>query len=153
RIAELQGLLELKIASTTDWIFTQTNQILKPGYLLRTGRNSRVALRWSDQSVMSFGAETMVEILPPEDRESQAGLHLFKGILSFFHRDKPDRIRVVVSGTRAGVKGTEFAMQVETVNDKEETTIYVIDGQVELTNAHGRLVLTNGQPATVEIGQ
>ena len=114
--------MEVSPPRSADWILTSTNQILKPGYRLRTGPNSRVALRWSDQSVVPFGASTELEILPPHTADAGPGLKLFRGILSFFHRDSPGRIRVITRGAVAGVEGTEFVLEVDQVNDTERTT-------------------------------
>lgn len=153
RILELQGKVEIMPPGATDWLLTQTNQILRPLYRLRTGPNSRVALRWSDQSVVAFGALTEIEILPPHAPGAQSGLHLIKGILSFFHRDKPGRIRVITRGAIAGVEGTELVLAVDAVNNTERTTISVIDGQVRFSNEQGALILTNGQQSLADLGK
>src|SRR6185436_6153448 len=81
----------------------------------------------------------------------QSGLHLIKGILSFFHRDKPGRIRVITRGAVAGVKGTEFVLAVEPTDGSEQTRIWVIDGVVSFDNDQGTLVVTNGQSAVAEV--
>src|SRR5438093_585903 len=65
RLLELQGTVEISPAGATTWVLTQTNQLLHPFDRLRTGPNSRAVLRWSDQSVIPFGALTELEILPP----------------------------------------------------------------------------------------
>jgi Tfp pilus assembly protein PilF len=150
RILESQGVVELSTDGGARWVLTQTNQLLKPPDRLRTGPNSRVVLRWSDQSVVPFGAMTEIEVLPPHRPEAQSGLRLFRGLFSFFHRDRPGRIRVVTRGAVAGVEGTEFVVSVATVNDVERTTLSVIDGVVELANRRSALVLTNGQQAIVD---
>jgi Flp pilus assembly protein TadD len=152
RIAQIQGTVEVSTPGSTDWVYTTTNQLLRPLYKLRTGPNSRVTLRWSDQSVVSFGALTVLEILPPHESGAGNGLNLLKGLLSFFHRDTPGRIRVITRGAAAGVKGTEFVVAVET-NGTERTTLSVIDGMVDLSNPQGTLILTNGQQAVVELGK
>jgi len=133
-------------------VLTQTNQPLHAFDRVRTGPNSRVALRWSDESVVPFGASTELEILPPQS-DSQAGLHLIRGIISFFHRDKPGRIRVITRGAVAGVEGTEFVLSVAEVQGAELTTLSVIDGRVRFTNDQAGLVLTNGEQAVVETGK
>src|SRR5437870_2631987 len=130
RILELQGTVEISPAGATTWVLTQTNQVLHPSDKLRTGPNSRVTLRWSDQSVVSFGALTVMEILQPHEPGAGNGLNLLGGLLSFFHRDPPGRIRIITRGGTAGVTGTEFVMAVETVNGTERTRVYVIDGTV-----------------------
>src|SRR5882672_6326230 len=76
RILQIQGSAEIMPSGAKTWVLTQTNQVLHPGDKLRTGDNSRVALRWSDQSVVPFGALTEIEILPPEKSDSLSGLNL-----------------------------------------------------------------------------
>jgi Tfp pilus assembly protein PilF len=151
RIEGHQGTLEILPKGASRWVRTSPPQPLEPGDRLRTGPNSRVFIHWSDQSVLSFGALTELEILPPHEAQALSGLHLIKGLLSFFHRDKPGRIRVITHGTVAGVEGTEFVMEVESVDNIERTTISLIDGKVQVSNDHGMLLLTNGQQAVSEM--
>src|SRR5438067_2195683 len=67
RIAALQGKVEISPAGATTWVLTQTNQVLHASDKLRTGPDSRVTIRWTDQSVVSFGALTVMEVLPPHE--------------------------------------------------------------------------------------
>ncbi len=153
RIVEMAGTVEISLPPGADWVITQTNQLLRPFYRLRTGPNSRAALLWSDQSILPVGPLTELEILPPHARNAEAGLHLVKGILSFFHRDKPGRIRVITAGATAGIEGTEFVVEVASLRNVERTTLSVIDGQVAFGNDNGNLTLTNGQQAIAVPGQ
>jgi tetratricopeptide (TPR) repeat protein len=151
RIVAIEGeRVEISPDGGANWITTQTNQVLKPSWLLRTGPNTRVSLRCSEQSVLSFGALTEIEILPPHTPEALSGLHLIQGIFSFFHRDRPGLIRILTKGTAAGVEGTELVMEVDAA---QRTTLSVIDGQVRFTNDYGALTLTNGQQAVADTGQ
>jgi len=150
QIVELQGSAEILSARATTWVPAQINQILHPFDRLRTGANSRIALRWSDQTVITFGASTELEVLPPPSPDAQYGLHLIRGIFSFFHRDQPGRIQIITRGAVAGVEGTEFVMA---VNDAELTRLSVIDGKVRFGSERSSLLLTNGQQAVVELGK
>lgn len=150
RIVELQGAVEVASGTAAAWAPAQNNQILHPFDRLRTGANSRIALLWSDRSVVSFGALTEIEVLPPDSVNAQCGLHLLRGILSFFHRDEPGRIRVITRGAVAGVEGTEFVMAVD---NTERTILSVIDGKVRFGNQQATLVLSNGDQAVAEPGK
>jgi len=150
RIVEIQGAVEISPATTKVWRPAQNQEVLHPLDRLRTAADSRVALRWSDESIVPFGASTEVEVLPPATSGDQAGLNLLRGILSFFHRDQPGRIRIVTRGAIAGVEGTEFILAVD---NADRTTLSVVDGKVKFSNAHGALALTNGEQAVVEIGR
>src|SRR6266478_828715 len=156
RIVELQGTVEVSPPGASNWVLTQTNQVLGPFYRMRTQANSRVALRWSDKTVIPFGALTELEILPPDNPQAESGLHFIKGILSFFHRDQPGRIRVITRGSVAGIEGTEFVLSVESAEGSELTTISVIDGKVRVAqagNPEAFVLVTNGQQAIVQEGK
>ena len=150
RIVETAGLVELSTDGGVRWVKTGQGQIVRPGDWLRTGENSALRLRLSDQSTADFGEITEVEVLPAQ---AQGGLRLFRGIFSFFHRGKAGRIRVITRGAAAGIEGTEFVMQVDAVNNLERTTLSVIDGIVRFGNELNELVLTNRQEAFVIEGQ
>ena len=150
QIVELQGTVEIRRADSTSWVVAFPNQLLHSLDRIRTAANSRVALRWSGQSVVPFGASTELEILPPDSPEAEPGLHLIRGIVSFFHRDKPGHIRIITRGAVAGVEGTEFVLA---VNDADTTTLSVVDGKVKFGNDQATLLLTNGQQAVAELGQ
>ena len=150
QIVELQGTVEVLPAGATAWTSAQHHQDLHPFDRIHTAANSRVALRWSDQSIVPFGASTELEILPPDSAGAQSGLHLIRGVLSFFHRDQPGRIRIITRGAVAGVEGTEFVLA---VNDADTTTLSVVDGKVKFGNEQATLALTNGQQAIAELGQ
>ena len=152
RLVEIQGVVEVSPSATADWLLAQTNQILKPAYRLRTGANSRATMRWSDQSVIPFGPLTELEILPANGTGTESGLHLIRGIISFFHRDKPGRIRVLTRGAFAGIEGTEFVMEAAGP-DAERTTLSVIDGRVRFGNDAAALILTNGEQAVATPGR
>jgi Tfp pilus assembly protein PilF len=150
QILELQGDVQIQPAGKTVWQIAQTNQPLHAFDHIRTAENSRVALRWSDQSIVPFGASTELEILPPDSPGSQSGLHLIRGVISFFHRDQPGRIHIITRGAVAGVEGTEFLLAVD---DADATTLSVVDGKVRFGNDQATLVLTNGQQAVAELGK
>jgi tetratricopeptide (TPR) repeat protein/outer membrane receptor protein involved in Fe transport len=147
RVAEFHGTVEISLAGSTTWLAVSSNQVLRAFDRLRSGRDSRGALFWSDNSVVPFGALTEIEILPPAASSAQCGLYLIRGIVSFFHRDKPGSIRVITRGAVAGVEGTEFVVSVD---DTGRTTLSVIDGKVQFGNEQGTLVLTNGQQAIAD---
>jgi Tfp pilus assembly protein PilF len=153
RIVAIQGSVELMPAGASTWVLTQTNQALFPGDKLRTDDNSRVTILWSDQSVVPLGPLTQIEILSPDKPDSLPGLNFARGILSFFHRDKPGRIRILTHGANASIEGTEFVMQSTEVNGLERETLSVLDGKVLLSNSRGSLLLTNTQQAIVEPGK
>jgi Flp pilus assembly protein TadD len=149
-IVGIQGTVEVSPKGATTWVKTQTNQVLHPLDRLRTGSDSRVALQWPGETAVPFGPSTELLILPPNTPDAEPGLHLLQGIISVFHRDKPQRIQVITRGAVAGIEGTEFVLAADAAGI---TTISVIDGKVRFTNDQSGLVLTNGEQAVAGVGR
>lgn len=143
RVVKISGVVEVSPSGANAWVLTQTNQLLHPADRLRTGPSSTATLKWSDQSTMSLAPLTEMKILSHPVNE-EPGLHLWQGILSFFHRDKPGRIRIITQGVTAGIDGTEFVLEESGNGAAERTILSVIDGQVRLTNAIAAVTVTNG---------
>jgi tetratricopeptide (TPR) repeat protein len=153
RISGVEGTVQVLPFGAATWVNTQTNQVLHAQDRIRSLEKSRVTLLWSDHSVVPFGPLTEIEILPTEEPGSLAGLHLIKGILSFFHRDKPLRLKVVTRGGIAGVVGTEFVLSTGTPGDGDGSRLSVIDGVVRISNEHGDLVLGSHEKGILIPGQ
>ena len=122
---------------------------LEPGDVLFTATNSRCTLRTPNGLVLPVRENTKLEILPG----AKPGLHLWRGLLSFFHRGEPGQIDIRTPTVRAGIRGTEFVVAVEPWAGGERTTVSVVDGAVELANAAGQLTLTNLQQAVADTGR
>jgi Flp pilus assembly protein TadD len=151
-IKEIRGTAAISSFPATTWVETQTTNVLHAGDRLRVGPNSVVTLLLSDRSVATFGAGTVLQIRPPHEFGAEPGLHLFQGLLYFFHRGEPNQIQILTHAVMAGIKGTEFVVEVDSVDGVDRTRVYVLDGEVQLTNDYGSLRLTNGQSAPTLVG-
>lgn len=153
RIVQISGYVDILRNGTTNWTPTTfTNLPLNSFDRIRVGTNSSAGIYIPGQNVVRFEARTEVEIGPQAAASDEHSLNLIHGILSFFHRSEPGRIHVLSSGGTAGIKGTEFVMSVLPVNGVEQTTVSVLDGEVNFTNATGACQLTNGQQAVAAPG-
>jgi Tfp pilus assembly protein PilF len=154
-IKAIAGVVEILPHGTTNWYRAADGSQLHASDRVRARAHSSatlILLTGQGESVVRLKAMSEVEILPDTSADGP-GLDLIGGILSFFHRDKPSRFRVISDGGNAGILGTEFVMAVTSVNGTEQTTLSVIDGQVYLTNAGVTLDSTNGQQAIGEPGR
>lgn len=150
-LASTNGTVEISQAGATRWIPASTNLSLGAGDRLRTGERSRAVLLWADRTVATIGETTTIEILPAPEPGAQSGLHLWRGLLSLFHRDEPERFRVQGRSAMAATEGTEFVVAVDAATDA--MTVSVIDGRVTLANAQGSLTLTNLEQAVAGFAQ
>jgi tetratricopeptide (TPR) repeat protein len=141
-LLELEGQVQVARADSQAWQSASTNQVLRPRDQVRTLERSRAVVRLSNLSTVRLGPLSMVRI--PEER---SGISLLRGLLYYFHRDKPGAFPVQMPSAYAVILGTEFTVEVA---ENGTTRLTLIDGSVEMTNQFGRVTLTNGEAALAE---
>jgi serine/threonine protein kinase len=83
-VLESQGMVECMPAHGLRWVLVTTNEVLRVGDRLRTGPHSRVRLLSTDQTILTFGERTKIEIVPAGSNQ---------------------RVRIITSGAVMGVDG------------------------------------------------
>jgi len=142
-LLEIEGKVVISRAGTPAWDPAHTNQVLFPGDRLRTLERSRVVVRLSDLSLLRLSELTHIQIPPPTNR--RGGFNLQRGVLYYFHRDKPGVMPVTTPSAYAVVLGTEFTLAVA---EDGTTRLDLIEGTVGISNQLGGLELTSGESAT-----
>lgn len=145
-IIELEGQVTVSRAGTDAWNPARTNQLLLPRDRVRTLERSRATVRLSNLSTWRVAPNSLFQV--PDDE--QGGLHLLRGLLYYFHRDKPGTLPVRTPSAYAVILGTEFTVAVD---PNGSTRIDLIDGQIDLTNEFGSLHLGSGEAAVAEPGR
>ena len=77
-------------------------------------------------------------------------LDISNGAAYFFSREKPRELEIRTPAATGGLRGTEFHVRVEASG---RTQITMFDGEVELSNAAGRILLKSGEQGEVEPGK
>ncbi len=117
---------------------------------LRTGEFSRAAMRFTDLSMLRVDELTTIEISPPVGTGGQHTLDVNRGGTYFFSRDRAQEIQIRTPAANGALRGTEFELRVASDG---RTRLTMFDGEVDLGNAHGRILLRSGEQADVEIGR
>ncbi len=149
-VLKTQGKVEAALAGTNVWSAAQTNQTLRIADRIRTGERSRAMLHLLDQSTLRMGELTEFLVEPIEELPEKPSFSLTKGLIYFFHRDKPVDVQFKTRTATAAIRGTEFNLAVE---ESGRTVITMFDGEVELTNTFGAIQIKNGEQGVVEPGQ
>src|SRR5439155_18685066 len=139
-LIELEGRAVLSRTGSAAWDPAYTNQVLFPGDRLRTLDRSRAVVRLSDLSLLRLSELTHIQIAGATSR--RGGFNLQRGLLYFFHRDKPGVMPVTTPTAYAVVLGTEFTVAVA---EDGSTRLNLINGSVEITNQFGAVTLTSGE--------
>src|SRR5688572_4249354 len=135
--------------ANASWTAATVGQPLAVSDRLRTGEDSRAAVRMTDLSVLRMDELTTIEITPPSTVSDKPGLNVKDGATYFFSREKSREMRIETPAANGAMRGTEFVVEVA---DNGSTTLTMLDGEVELSNAQGSVVVTNGEQAKVDVG-
>jgi len=149
-VLSIEGRVEVLRQGATDWEPAKLDQKLEAGHRLRTGAKSRAMLRLSNLSVLRVGELMEYEIQPPRSAASRLALTIKAGIAYFFSRDKPRELEIRTPIATGAIRGTEFNIAVAADG---QTTLTLVDGEVELSTAQGSVVITNGEQAVAQPGQ
>ncbi|MBC8094466.1 MAG: TonB-dependent receptor [Akkermansiaceae bacterium] len=132
------------------WAAAITNQLLKPQDRLRTLAASRAMVQLVDLGRVRVDERTTLEILAPRHSKSKGTLDLKAGAMYFFTRDRPREFEIQTPQALAATRGTEFLVSLEP-DGRELFVVY--DGEVELTNNLGGVVVLPGEQGIVAPGQ
>ena len=149
-VLEKEGRVEAARAGASAWTAAQINQALHIADRVRTGERSRATLHLLDQSTLRMAELSEFLIEPLETASEKPVFSLSKGLIYFFHRDKPVDVQFKTRTATAAIRGTEFHLAVA---DNGRTVLTMFDGEVDLSNALGAIQLKSGEQGVVEPGQ
>jgi tetratricopeptide (TPR) repeat protein len=144
-----ENIVDVTVKGGAAWNAATVGQVLAIGDKVRTGEDSRATVRMTDLSILRIGELTTSEITPPATATGKPGLNVQEGTSYFFSREKSREMRIETPAANGAIRGTEFVVVVAA---NGSTTVTMLDGEVELSNAQGSLLLTNGEQAKVDVG-
>jgi len=137
-------------AASRQWQAAIVGQLLALHDRLRTGEDSRATLRLSDLSVLRVDELTNLEILPPRDARAKPTLDLHQGSTYFFSREAAREVNIRTPAANGAIRGTEFTV---TVMSDGRTSVTMLDGELQLSNAQGTVLVRSGERGDVIPGQ
>jgi Flp pilus assembly protein TadD len=137
-------------AAATIWKPAEVGLELAIHDRLRTGDLSQASVRLTNLSVLQIDELTTIEILEPRGPASdKPALDVKAGQLYFFSRDRPRELELQTPVATGAMRGTEFHLQ---VGAGGRTILTMLDGEVELRNRLGSILVHSGEEGLVEPG-
>ena len=144
-----EGVVEVFPYDHKAWTSATNGHVLRIGDQVRTGPRSRATVRLSNLSILRVSESMRYEIAPPRDAGGKPVIDIKAGSMYFFSRDRPQEIQLRTPIATGAIRGTEFNV---TVGSDGRTELTLLNGEVELFNTHGSVVLTNIAQAVVTPG-
>jgi tetratricopeptide (TPR) repeat protein len=129
----------------------RSGQFLDFGDALRTLDLSWAAVRFTDWSQFRLKDRTRLEIERRRDLTNAPGLRIPEGQIYITSRGGPRAVPIQTPHVQGVPKGTEFLVSVDAQANRTEVTMF--DGEVELQNALGSVVVPSGWQGVAEAGQ
>jgi tetratricopeptide (TPR) repeat protein len=148
KVVSVQGTVEVQRAGETAWNPVSLNDTLCPGDTVRAQRRSRANLALVNESVLRLNQRTTLTLGEYNKKEESSVVELIQGAGHFLSR-KPRALEVQTPYAIAGVRGTEFYINVE----ENQTFLSIFEGSVLASNKAGELLLASGQSAVAEKGK
>jgi len=146
----VEGIVELKWRTATNWIPAKAGTELSPGDQLRTGARSRASMRLSNLAVLRVNAQTTLEVRSATASTTTPLIDLKAGSSYFFNRTKPMETQFRTPTVTGAIRGTEFLLEVA---ESGASTVSMFDGEVLLENEAGQLSIRNREQAIVRSGE
>src|SRR6266404_7414715 len=140
----VQGTVETQRVGEPLWQPVKLNDQFRAGDQIRVLERSRADVALLDQSVLRLNENTTITLQAVKE-ERTGVIDLLSGAVHFFSRG-PRSLEVQTPVIIAGVRGTEFFINVET----DRTLLTIFEGTVVAENPAGSLTLTSGQSAIAE---
>jgi Putative Zn-dependent protease, contains TPR repeats len=132
-----------------EWRSATVGQELIVHDRLRTGEDSRAAVQFGDSSILRVDELTEEEILPPQVASAKPTIDLKQGSAYFFSREKSREIHVQTPAANGAIRGTEFVV---VVAENGSSSFTILDGEVEISNSQGSVLVQSGERAEIETG-
>jgi len=147
KVVSVQGTVESQRVGEAEWQPVKLNDTFCPGDKIRVQDKSRADVTLLEKSVIRLNANTTITVQDVKEEKTSV-IDMIKGAAHFFSSG-PSSLEVQTPFTTAGVRGTEFLINVE----DDKTLLTTFEGTVVASNDAGSLTLTGGQSAVAEAGK
>ena len=144
-----EGVIEVQRSGAADWTQVERGAAICLGDAVRVRAYSRAALRLPDETVIRVDQNSTLTLAEPDDGVGSL-LKLLRGVIHVISRD-PRSLRFSTPHINAGLKGTEFDIRVDDV--EQRSSVAVLEGRVEVTNAAGGIEVPSGFVAAAHAGE
>jgi len=144
RILEISNIVQTTTGEGLEWQAAVRDQPLAVRDRIRTRQRSRATVRLTSLYTMRMEQLTTIEISPQLLDDSKPRLNLTSGALFIFSREQGGEIDIKTPAANGALRGTQLFVNVEAGG---RAFYQALEGSVEVSNAHGRVVIAAGEAA------
>ncbi|KSV85805.1 TonB-denpendent receptor [Sinorhizobium fredii USDA 205] len=138
---------EVRFVDISNWRFVDLAQDLLPGDVLRTNATGALAVLFRDHTQIRLGRNTALRV--KQIGGGDTSLELQSGSIWARAERGGEGLVIDTPAAAAAIRGTDWTM---TVGGDGRTSLTVLEGVVELSNAFGSVTVKQGEGAVAAIG-
>lgn len=138
---------EVRFVDVSSWQVVNLAQDLLPGDILRTNSTGALAVLFRDHTQIRLGRNTALRV--KEIGAGDSKLELQSGTIWARAERGGEGLAIDTPAATAAIRGTDWTL---TVGTDGKTSLTVLEGVVELKNAHGSVTVRQGEGAVAAIG-
>ncbi|MEP2774932.1 MAG: FecR domain-containing protein [Luteolibacter sp.] len=150
KVLEVENIAQAAKGKGGGWTAAEKDQSLAVGDRFRTRQRSRATLRLTQLYTMRLEQFTTIQVTPGLFQDDKSKLDLSGGAAFIFSREKNGEIDIATPAANGAMRGTQLYVQVA---KNGLSKFQVLEGQVVMENAKGRLVLDAGEAGEALPGQ
>ncbi|THK39396.1 tetratricopeptide repeat protein [Ensifer sp. MPMI2T] len=138
---------EVRFVDVSNWRVVDLAQDLLPGDVLRTNAVGALAVLFSDHTQIRLGRNTALRV--KQIGAGDSNLELQSGTIWARAERGGEGLKIDTPAATAAIRGTDWTL---TVGADGKTSLVVLEGVVELSNAYGSVTVKQGEGAVAAIG-
>ncbi|WP_275787111.1 FecR domain-containing protein [Pararhizobium gei] len=140
---------EVRFVDVSSWRYVDLQQDLLNGDVLRTNATGQLAVVFSDRTQVRLGRNSSL-LVKKIGSGGDASLELQSGTIWARAERGGEGVVIDTPAAAAAIRGTDWTM---TVDQDGKTSLIVLEGLVELSNAYGSVQVAQGEGAVAAIGR
>lgn len=139
---------EVRFVDLSNWQNVDLHQDLLGGDVLRTNATGQLAILFADRTQVRLGRNSALQVKQMA-RDGDTILNLQSGTMWARAQRGGSGLTVETPAAAAAIRGTDWTLTVK----GDQTSLIVLEGQVELKNDYGSVQVAEGEGAVATIGQ
>lgn len=156
-VAKLAGTVQYQKQGDNAWVAIWSQRMLQDGDMIKTLEKSRAAVRLSDQSVVTVGEETIIDMAEFKINDSQRKCNIKITIGSIRVKVEKflgnDQFEIETPNATLAARGTDFYVEQEKVTKDDGaglTKVALFSGSLQINTTTETTLLTYGQTAFID---
>ncbi|MFP5078442.1 FecR domain-containing protein [Rhizobium sp. YIM 134829] len=141
---------EIRFVDVSNWRVVDLRQDVVAGDVLRTNATGQLALLFDDHTQIRLGRNTALRVKDMRAGAANSALSLESGTIWARAERGGQGLTVATPAATAAIRGTDWTLS---IGKGGQTSLTVLDGEVELSNAQGSVRVRRGEGAVAAIGQ